>query len=114
MEEQIMRLIFTCSSEDIEFIELVKKEFSLEGTISESRISGITGYEIVMLILQIAAVSAATIVPFIVTNMTSNKENAITSKRCIIDNKNQIVSLEGYDEEAVTQLVHEAIQVQNK
>ena len=61
-----MKLIFSCSSEDTEFIDLIKKEFSSSGTISEYKVSGITGYETVMLILQVAAVTATTIVPFII------------------------------------------------
>ena len=53
-----MKMIFTCSSEDIEFIDKVNEKFASFGTIEETRISGITGYEIVMLVLQVASVSA--------------------------------------------------------
>lgn len=49
----MMKLTFSCSSEDIEFIELVKNEFESKGTINEYKISGITGYETIMLVLQI-------------------------------------------------------------
>ena len=45
-----MNLTLSCSSEDIEFINLVQKEFSDKGTIKEFRVSGITGYETVMLV----------------------------------------------------------------
>ena len=65
-----MNLTLSCSSEDTEFINLVQKEFSDKGTIKEFRVSGITGYETVMLVLQIAAVTATTVVPFIISHMT--------------------------------------------
>lgn len=90
-----MKLIFSCSSEDTEFIDLIKKEFSSSGTISEYKVSGITGYETVMLILQVAAVTATTIVPFIIEHMTSNKGDRIKSKRCIIDNKKKPLTWKG-------------------
>lgn len=109
-----MELTFSCSSEDTEFMELIRKEFSDKGTISEYKISGITAYETVMLVLQVASTFGAVVIPFIVANMTSNKDNRIKSKRCIIDNNNNIISLEGYDDVAITQIVERAIQEQNK
>ena len=109
-----MNLTLSCSSEDIEFINLVQKEFSGKGTIKEFRVSGITGYETVMLVLQIAAVTATTVVPFIISHMTDNKESRTKSKRCFIDNKNQRINLEGYDEATVKEIVEKAIQEQNK
>ena len=95
-----MNLTLSCSSEDTEFINLVQKEFSDKGTIKEFRVSGITGYETVMLVLQIAAVTATTVVPFIISHMT--------------DNKNKRINLEGYDEATVKEIVEKAIQEQNK
>ena len=109
-----MNLTLSCSSEDTEFINLVQKEFSDKGTIKEFRVSGITGYETVMLVLQIAAVTATTVVPFIISHMTDNKDSRTKSKRCFIDNKNKRINLEGYDEAAVKEIVENAIQEQNK
>lgn len=109
-----MKLIFSCSSEDIEFIELVKNAFESKGTISEYKVSGITGYETVMLVLQMGAIMATTIVPFIVEYMTSNKESRIKSKRCIIDNKNKTINLEGYDEKVIQKIVEKVIEEQNQ
>ena len=108
-----MNLTLSCSSEDTEFINLVQKEFSDKGTIKEFRVSGITGYETVMLVLQIAAVTATTVVPFIISHMTDNKESRTKSKRCFIDN-NKRINLEGYDEATVKEIVEKAIQEQNK
>jgi hypothetical protein len=109
-----MKLILSCSSEDTEFIDLVKKEIASSGTINEFRVSGITGYETVMLVLQIASVTATTLVPFIVEYMTSNKESRIKSRRCLIDNKNKTINLEGYDKQTIKKIVEKAIQEQNK
>ena len=109
-----MKLIFSCSSEDTEFIDLIKKEFSSSGTISEYKVSGITGYETVMLILQVAAVTETTIVPFIIEHMTSNKGDRIKSKRCIIDNKKKTINLEGYDEETIQKIMEKVVEEQNK
>lgn len=109
-----MKLTFSCSSEDIEFIELVKNEFESKGIINEYKISGITGYETIMLVLQIGAVTATTIVPFIVEYMTSNKESRIKSKRCFIDNKNKTINLEGYDEKVIKEIVEKVIEEQNR
>ena len=92
-----MNLTLSCSSEDTEFINLVQ-----------------TGYETVMLVLQIAAVTATTVVPFIISHMTDNKESRTKSKRCFIDNKNKRINLEGYDEATVKEIVEKAIQEQNK
>ena len=67
-----------------------------------------------MLVLQIAAVTATTVVPFIISHMTDNKDSRTKSKRCFIDNKNKRINLEGYDEAAVKEFVEKAIQEQNK
>lgn len=107
-------MIFTCSSEDIEFIDLVNKEFSSIADIEETRISGINGYETVMLILQIASVSATTFIPFIIAHMTSNKNSRVKSKRCIIDNKNKTIKLENYSEEMVKEILKTVIHEQSK
>lgn len=109
-----MKMIFTCSSEDIEFIKKVNEEFAPLGSVEETHISGITGYEVVMLVLQIASVSANVIIPFIVAHMTNNKDHRVESKRCLIDNKNKTICLEGYDEKAVEKIVKVAIRDQNK
>lgn len=109
-----MKMIFTCSSEDIEFINKVNEEFASLGTIEEARISGITGYEVVMLVLQVASVSATTIVPFIIAHMTNNKDSRVKSKRCFIDNKNKTICFEGYDEETIEKIIKTAIKEQNK
>lgn len=109
-----MELTFSCSPEDIEFIELIKKEFSDKGTVEEFKVKGITAYATVMLVLQISSTFAALVIPFIVANMTSNKDNRIKSKRCFIDNNNKTISFEGYDDVAITQIIEKAIQEQSK
>lgn len=109
-----MQMILSCSSEDIEFIDLVKKEFSSTATISESRVSGITGYETVMLVLQITAVAATTIVPFIIAHMTNNKDSRTKSKRVFIDNNNKTISFENCSDEIIKEVVETAIKEQNK
>lgn len=105
-----MELIFSCSSQDTEFTELVKQTFSCYGTVTETKVKGITGYETTMMILQIAAVAAATVIPFIIAHMTNNKNDRVKSKRCLIDNQNKTVSLEGYDGETVAKIVEAVIQ----
>ena len=46
--------------------------------------------------------------------MTSNKESRIKSKRCIIDNKNKTINLEGYDEKVIQKIVEKVIEEQNQ
>lgn len=109
-----MKLTLSCSSEDTEFINLVKAKFTSSESVNEFRINGITGYETVMLVLQMASLTVTTLVPFIVAYMTSNKESRTKSKRCIIDNKNKKISLEGYDEDTIKEIIEKVIREQKK
>lgn len=104
-----MELIFSCSSEDTEFIDLVKKTFSSNSTITETKISGITGYEMISLGVQILSLTAAVVVPFVIANMTKNKDDRVKSKRCLIVTPGKILDLEGYDEDAVVNIVDEIL-----
>lgn len=108
------KIVFTCLSEDMEFIENVKKEFSDVGNVEVIKTSGITGYEMTMLVIAAATLVSSTVVPFIVMNMTKNKDDEVKSNRCIIDNKNKSISLEGCDEDTIQKVVLEAIHEQNK
>lgn len=108
-----MKMTLSCSSEDTEFIDLVKKEFNSSGTVAEYKVTGITGYETTMLVIGLANIIVPTIASFISAHMTSNKDSVVKSKRCIITNKNGTMCLEGYDEKTIKDIVEIIYQEQN-
>lgn len=108
-----MKIIMSCLSEDTEFINAVKKNFEKSVSIELYTMSGITGYDTVMLILTAANAIGALIVPFITMNMTSNKDDDVKSHRSVsIElNDKRILKLEceGCSEETVREIVKDAL-----
>ena len=113
-----MKIIMSCLSEDTEFINAVKKEFGKTASIESYTMSGITGYDTVMLILTAANAIGALIVPFIIMNMTRNKDNDVKSQRSVsIElNDKRILKLEyeGCSEETVREIVKDALDKSQK
>ena len=108
-----MKMIMSCLSEDTEFIDAAKKEFGEYIPVETYTVSGITGYDTVMLILTAANALEALVVPFIVMHMTNNKDDEIKSKRTVsIDmNGKDLVrfEFEGCNEETVREIVGEVL-----
>lgn len=99
-----MRLTFTCLSEDIEFRQKLNEELAAFGPIGETKINGITGYDVLILTIEVIGL-AVEIIDFIVNNMTANKNDPVKSARCVVDNKNKTISFEGYSEEAIIEIM---------
>jgi hypothetical protein len=88
------------------------------GSVTETKIHGITGYDMVMLTIEVVALTM-TIIDFIVSNMTANKNDPVKSVRCVVDNKNKTISFEGCSEEAIIEIMskdvmHKIVEEQNK
>lgn len=103
-----MELTFMCSQMDTDFIEQIYKTFGEGCTIDETEISGITGYEIVMLVIAGATLTAQVASLFVATHMTSSYDKEdIRSKRCIVDKNNRSYSFEGYELDEINSFINE-------
>lgn len=102
-----MKMTFMCSQTDIDFIEQVYREFGGSCAIEETQVSGITGYEVVMLVVEGVGLVIGTLIPFIKTHMTHSDNGGNCTKRCIIDKNNRIGSFEGFSMDEIVKAVNE-------
>lgn len=108
----MMKIIMSCLSGDTEFIDVIKKEFEKTDSLETFTMSGITGYEMVMLIVSVAGAIGAYI-PFIVKHMSNNKDDNVKSHRSIsieLDNKHIYkIESEGCSEYTIRELLKDAL-----
>lgn len=108
----MMKIIISCLPEDTEFINAAKRAFKESTSIESYTMSGVTGYDTLMLILTAAnAVGAmgALIVEFVNMYMTKNKDDNVKSQRSISiemgDKRIIKLECEGCSEETVRDIV---------